>query len=70
MPIVPYAGKIILYLLLAQFVLGGKMTLDLLILLISYFELTITCTDKLQVHLLDLVNYGVRISRIERLIRG
>ena len=70
MPAIPYLGKIILYILLAGFVLDGRMTLDLLVLLISYFELTITCMDKLQAHLLDLVNYGVRITRIERLIKG
>ena len=70
MPAIPYLGKIILYILLASFVLDGRMTLDLLVLLISYFELTITCMDKLQAHLLDLVNYGVRITRIERLVKG
>jgi|GEM_PF-6480315 len=68
MPFIVYLGKIMLYILLAQFVIEGRMRLDLLVLLIGYFELTITCMDKMQVHLLDLSNYGVRIDRIKRLL--
>ena len=68
MPSIVYLGKIALYVLLAKFVIDGIMGIDLLVLLISYFELTITCMDKMQAHLLDLSNYGVRIDRIKKLL--
>lgn len=64
----PYLGKIVLYVLLAKTVIDGAMGLDVLVLLIGYFEMTITCMDKMTGHLLDLSNYGVRVERIRKLI--
>lgn len=65
---IPYLGKIVLYILLAKMVIDGEMRVDILVLLIGYFEMTITCMDKLTAHLLDLSNYGVRVERIKKLI--
>ncbi len=57
-----------LYILLAYLVINNKMTLDKLILLISYFEMTITCTDSMLENLLNLSNYGVRVNRIKNIL--
>lgn len=68
MPYIVYVGKILLYILLAYLVCIGEMTIDKLVLLISYFEMTITCTDTMLGYLLDLSNYGVRIKRVEAIL--
>ena len=65
----PYLGMIVLYILLAKMVIDGLMGLDILVLLIGYFEMTITCMDKITDHLLSLSNYGVRIDRIKQLLK-
>lgn len=67
-PFLIYLGKIFLYIFLAYLVINGKMTLDKLVLLISYFEMTITCTDSMLDNLLDLSNYGVRVNRIKNIL--
>lgn len=68
MPYIVYIGKIILYIYLAYLVSKGKMTIDKLVLLISYFELTITCTDSMLTYLLNLSNYGIRVKRIKNIL--
>ena len=68
MPYIVYIGKILLYILLAYLVCEGKMTIDKLVLLISYFELTITCTDSMLTYLLDLSNYGIRVNRVKNIL--
>lgn len=68
MPYVVYIGKILLYIYLAFLVTSNKMTIDKLVLLISYFELTITCTDSMLKYLLDLSNYDIRIKRIKNIL--
>lgn len=68
MPYIVYIGKILLYIFLAYLVTTGKMTIDKLVLLISYFELTITCTDSMLEYLLDLSNYGIRVKRIKNIL--
>lgn len=68
MPYIVYIGKILLYIFLGFLVVNKKMTLDKLILLISYFEMTITCTDSMLDYLLELSNYGVRVKRIETIL--
>jgi len=65
---IPFLGKIVLYILLAKAVMDGIMGLDVLVLLIGYFEMTITCMDKLTSYLLDLSNYGVRIDRLKQVL--
>ncbi len=67
-PFIVYIGKILLYIYLAYLVINGKMTLDKLVLLISYFEMTITCTDLMLENLLNLSNYGVRVNRIKTIL--
>lgn len=67
-PFLVYMGKILLYIFLAYLVIQGKMTLDKLVLLISYFEMTITCTDLMLDNLLNLSNYGVRVKRIKTIL--
>lgn len=68
MPYIVYIGKILLYIFLAYLVTKGKMTIDKLVLLISYFELTITCSDAMLDYLLDLSNYGIRVKRIKTIL--
>ena len=68
MPYIVYIGKILLYIYLACLVSKGKMTIDKLVLLISYFELTITCTDSMLTYLLNLSNYGIRVKRIKNIL--
>ena len=68
MPYIVYIGKILLYIFLAYLVCEGKMTIDKLVLLISYFELTITCTDSMLPYLLDLSNYGIRVNRVKNIL--
>ena len=68
MPYIVYIGKILLYIFLACLVCEGKMTIDKLVLLISYFELTITCTDSMLTYLLNLSNYGIRVKRIKNIL--
>lgn len=67
-PYLVYVGKILLYIFLAYLVINGKMTLDKLVLLISYFEMTITCTDNMLDYLLNLSNYGIRVNRIKTIL--
>ena len=67
-PYIVYIGKILLYIFLAHLVITDKMTLDKLVLLISYFEMTITCTDAMLDNLLNLSNYGVRVNRIKTIL--
>lgn len=67
-PYIIYIGKIILYIFLAYLVINKKMALDKLVLLISYFEMTITCTDSMLDNLLNLSNYGVRVNRIKTIL--
>lgn len=68
MPFIVYIGKIILYIFLAYLVINKKMTLDQLVLLISYFEMTMTCMDLMLDNLLNLSNYGVRVKRIKTIL--
>ena len=68
MPYIVYIGKILLYIFLAYLVTTGRMTIDKLVLLISYFELTITCTDNMLTNLLNLSNYGIRVKRIKTIL--
>lgn len=67
-PYLVYIVKISLYIILAYFVINGKMSIDKLVLLIGYFELIVTCTDKLLAYLLELSNYEVRVNRIKNIL--
>lgn len=67
-PIIIYLGKIILYLILAKLVMQGQMTLDVLVLLVSYYEMVMKNTDVTLESLLSLTNYAVRINRIKAIL--
>lgn len=67
-PSIVYVGKIVLYIFLAYLVVAKMMALDKLVLLISYFEMTITCTDLMLENLLNLSNYDVRVNRIKTIL--
>lgn len=67
-PYLVYFGKIVLYIFLAFLVVRGNLTLDKLVLLISYFEMTITVTDTMLDYLLNLSNYGIRLNRISNIL--
>jgi ABC-type multidrug transport system fused ATPase/permease subunit len=67
-PMIVYIGKIILYIFLSYLVLDNKMTLDKLVLLISYFETVITSTDSILEQFLNLSHNEVRINRIKHIL--
>ena len=67
-PYLVYIVKIALYIVLAYLVVNGVMSIDKLVLLIGYFELIVTCTDKLLSYLLELSNYEVRVNRIKTIL--
>ena len=67
-PYLVYVVKIALYIVLAYLVVNGVMSIDKLVLLIGYFELIVTCTDKLLSYLLELSNYEVRVNRIKTIL--
>ena len=68
LPYIVYGGKILLYIFLSYLVIEKVMTIDKLVLLISYFELTITCSENMSSYLLDLSNYGIRVKRIKNIL--
>lgn len=68
LPMIIQVGKILLYIFLAYLVSQGQMTIDRLILLVSYFEMIITYTDKTLEYLLNLSNYNIRINRIKAIL--
>ncbi len=68
LPAIIYLGKIILYIFLAYLATDGKISLDKLVLLISYYEIVITNTDTLLEDFLNLSNYTVRVNRIKAIL--
>lgn len=67
-PFIIYIAKIFLYIYMAYLVIHSRMTLDKLVLLISYYEMTVTCMDDILDNLLNLDNYGVRVNRIKNIL--
>lgn len=64
-----YLGKIALYVMMAFFVINGKMTIEMLVLLISYFEQVVTSTNELwRDGLRALSEYGVQTARVKRIL--
>lgn len=64
-----YLGKISLYIMMAVFVIDGKMTVETLVLLISYFEQVVTSTNELWRDCLrPLAEYGVQTARIKKIL--
>ncbi len=67
-PYIVYVGKILLYIYMGYLVTQNLMTIDKLVMLISYFELTINYTDKMLEYMLNLGNYGIRVKRIKNIL--
>ena len=68
-PYVVYMGKVLLYVFLAYMVIKEKMTIDILILLVSYFDTTIAATNEMLEYLLNYVSdYGIRVNRIKNIL--
>lgn len=67
-PGIVYVGKIFIYIVLGYLVVKGKMNIDTLVLLVSYFELTISSLDEALDYLLNLSTYSVRINRIKNIL--
>ena len=68
MPVTIYGGKIIIYIYLAFLVVTNRMTIAELVLLASYFDMVISCTDTVMENLLSLSRYGVRVKRIKAIL--
>lgn len=68
LPCILYFTKFVLYMILASMVIRKEMTLDKLVLLISYFEAIVTATDQTLEYLLNLNNYKVRMQRIRSIV--
>ncbi|MDO4979130.1 MAG: ABC transporter ATP-binding protein [Candidatus Saccharibacteria bacterium] len=67
-PMIIHIGKIALYLIFALLVMNGQMTIDKLVLLISYFEMVISSSNTILSELLELDQYAVRINRIKHIL--
>lgn len=67
-PGIVYIGKIFIYVMLGYLVVKNKMEIDTLVLLVSYFELTINSLDEALNYLLDLSTHAVRINRIKNIL--
>lgn len=64
-----YLGKIVLYTLMAYFVFDGKMAIETLVLLVSYFEQMVTYTKELfQDNFRPLAEYGVQAARVKKIL--
>ena len=67
-PMVIQVGKIILYVLLAILVFKNQITIDKLVLLISYYEMVVSNTNKTLEELLNLSTYNIRLQRIKSIL--
>ena len=61
-------GEILIYVILGYLVIRGRMEIDTLVLLASYFSLTIDSIDEALDYLLDLSTHAVRINRIKNIL--
>lgn len=61
-------GKIILYLLLSIFVLNGKFEVNMLILLVTYFENIMTNTKELMGYSRQIREWSISITRINNIL--
>ena len=67
-PMIIQLGKITLYILLASLSFNNQITIDKLVLLVSYFEMVVTNTDAILEELLNLTTYNIRIQRIKSIL--
>lgn len=67
-PWIPNVGKIALYVFMGYLVLEGQMTIGILVLLVSYYEQMVSCTDEMRDTLVSISEYSVRIKRILKVL--
>ena len=68
LPFIIHFGKVILYLILALFVLNGKFEINMLILLITYFENIMTNTVELMNYSSQNREWSISITRINKIL--
>lgn len=68
LPFIVHFGKIILYLMLVVSVLNGKYEVNMLILLISYFESIMNNTSKLMEYSRKIREWSISIKRIDNIL--
>ena len=68
LPFIVHIGKIILYLILVFFILNGTYEVNVLVLLITYFENIISNTDELMNYSCQLREWSLSITRIDKLL--
>ncbi len=68
LPFIIHFGKIILYLILVYFVLNGKYEVNVLVLLITYFENIMTNTKDLMGYSRQIREWSISITRINNIL--
>ena len=68
LPFIIHFGKVILYLILALFVLNGNFEVNMLILLITYFENVMTNTKELMGYSRQIREWSISITRINNIL--
>lgn len=68
LPFIIHFGKIILYIILVTLVLNGKYEVNVLILLITYFENIMTDTEELMGYSRQIREWSISIIRINRIL--
>lgn len=68
LPIIVHFGKIILYVILAWLVLSGYYEINMLVLLITYFESIVTNTEGVMKYSGQIREYSVSIKRIDAVL--
>jgi len=68
LPFIIHFGKVILYLILALFVLNGNFEVNMLILLITYFENIMTNTKELMGYSRQIREWSISITRINNIL--
>lgn len=68
MPAIIHFGKIVLYLILVYFVLNGKYEVNILVLLVTYFENIMSNTKDLMGYSREIRDWSISITRINNIL--
>lgn len=68
LPFIIHSGKIILYIILVYFVLNGRYEVNMLVLLITYFENIMTNTKELMGYSRQIREWSISITRINNIL--
>lgn len=68
LPFIIHFGKVILYAILSLFVLNGKLEVNIMILLITYFQNIMTNTKELMGYSRQIREWSISISRINNIL--